>query len=230
MSTREGGVSAGSYAALNLGTHVGDAPEAVASNRQALAHALGGVRLQWLRQEHGTRVVRATVATTAHEPFADASWTDEPGVGCCVLVADCLPVLLASCNGRAVGAAHAGWRGLAAGVVEAALGQVARAAACEPAQVVAWLGPCIGAARFEVGEEVVQAFGGGARFAARGWRDGRERWFADLPGLAADRLRAAGVLDVSDAAACTVEDSSRFFSYRRDGITGRLAAAVWRRG
>lgn len=230
MSTREGGASAGAYAGLNLGAHVGDSAQAVAANRQALARKLGGVRLQWLRQVHGAEVVRATPATTADEPCADAAWTDAPGVACCVLVADCLPVLLAAHNGRAVGAAHAGWRGLAAGVVEAALEQVAAGAGCEPAQVVAWLGPCIGPRRFEVGAEVVQALGGGPRFTARGWRDGRERWLADLSGLAADRLRAGGVRVVSDGAACTVEDASRFFSYRRDGVTGRLAAAVWLRG
>lgn len=230
MTTREGGSSAGPYASFNLGCHVGDDPEAVASNRRALAQALGGVRLQWLSQEHGARVVRATAATLADEPRADAAWTDEPGMACCVLVADCLPVLLSAENGRAVGAAHAGWRGLAAGVVEAALEQVARGAGCEPAQVVAWLGPCIGPRRFEVGEDVLQAFGGGPRFTASGWRDGRPRWLADLPGLAADRLRAAGVQSIGDGAACTVEEPSRFFSYRRDGVTGRLAAAVWRLG
>ena len=229
MSTREGGASAGPYAGFNLGAHVGDAVQAVAANRGALAQALGGVRLQWLRQEHGARVVRATAATIEDEPCADAAWTDEPGLACCVLVADCLPVLLAAANGRAVGAAHAGWRGLAAGVVEAAVQQVAHGAGCEPAQVVAWLGPCIGARSFEVGEDVVQAFAGGPRFAARGPREGRQRWLADLPGLAADRLRRAGVTALSSEAPCTVEDASRFFSYRRDGVTGRLAAAVWRR-
>ena len=228
MTTRAGGQSTGPYAAFNLGTHVGDVPLAVAANRRALADSLGGVRLQWLRQEHGARVVQATTATTADEPCADAAWTDEPGVACCVLVADCLPVLLAAANGRAVGAAHAGWRGLAAGVLEAALNRVADGAGCEPGQVVAWLGPCIGPRRFEVGQDVVQAFGGGSRFTARGWRDGAQRWLADLPGLAIDRLRRAGVMALSDGAACTVEDASRFFSYRRDGVTGRLAAAVWR--
>jgi YfiH family protein len=228
MTTREGGASAGPYAGFNLGTHVGDAPEAVVSNRRLLAQGLGGVQLQWLQQEHGARVVRATAATAADEPRADAAWTDEPGLACCVLVADCLPVLLCAGNGRAVAAAHAGWRGLAAGVLEAALEQLARGAGCEPAQVVAWLGPCIGARRFEVGEDVVTVFGGGPRFAVQGWRDGRQRWLADLPGLAADRLRAAGVRSISGGDACTVEDASRFFSYRRDGVTGRLAAAVWR--
>jgi YfiH family protein len=207
---------------------VGDSPQAVAANRQALAQQLGGVRLQWLSQVHGARVVHATPATTLDEPRADAAWTDEPGVACCVLVADCLPVLLAATNGRAVGAAHAGWRGLAAGVLEAALEQVARGAGCEPAHVVAWLGPCIGAGRFEVGEDVVQAFEGGPRFTPRGWREGRQRWLADLPGLATDRLRRAGVMAISGEAPCTVEDDSRFFSYRRDGVTGRQAAAVWR--
>lgn len=229
MTTRPGGASLGPYAGCNLGAHVGDEPHAVVANRGALAQRLGDVRLQWLRQEHGVRVLRATSATTAEEPSADAAWTDEPGVACCVLVADCLPVLLAAADGRAVAAVHAGWRGLAAGVVEAALAHMARGAGCEPGQIVAWLGPCIGAQRFEVGEDVVQAFGGGPRFAARGVRDGRQRWLADLQGLAQDRLRAAGVAALSGAAACTVEDASRFFSYRRDGVTGRLAAAVWRR-
>ena len=230
MSTRAGGASAGPYGGLNLGTHVGDAPQAVAANRHALAQALGGVRLQWLSQVHGARVVRATFATAAEEPCADAAWTTEPGLACCVLVADCLPVLLAADNGCAVGAAHAGWRGLAAGVLEACVEQLACAAGCEPAQVVAWLGPCIGPGRFEVGEDVVQALGDGPRFVARGWRDGRLRWLADLPGLAADRLQAAGVRTLSRGSSCTVEDASRFFSYRRDGVTGRLAAAVWLRG
>lgn len=229
MSTRQGGASTGPYASLNLGGHVGDDPGTVAANRLALARQLGGVRLQWLRQEHGARVVRASSATTAEEPCADAAWTDEPAVACCVLVADCLPVLLAGADGRAVGAVHAGWRGLAAGVLEAGLEQVAHGAGCEPAQVVAWLGPCIGPRRFEVGEDVVQALGGGPRFTARGRRDGRDRWLADLSGLAADRLRRAGVVALGDGAACTVEDASRFFSFRRDGVTGRLAAAVWRR-
>lgn len=230
MTTREGGSSTGPYAGFNLARHVGDAPAAVAANRAALARTLAGeLRLQWLDQVHGTRVMRASAATTADEPRADAAWTDEPGVACCVLVADCLPVLLAAANGRAVAAAHAGWRGLAGGVVEAALAQVAQGAGCEPAQVLAWLGPCIGARRFEVGEDVVDAFGGGPRFVAQGWRDGRLRWLADLPGLAADRLRAAGVPVVSDGTACTVEDASRFFSYRREGVTGRLAAGVWLR-
>jgi YfiH family protein len=228
MTTRDGGTSAGAFASHNLGAHVGDSPQAVAANRQALAQQLGGVRLQWLSQVHGARVVHATPATTLDEPRADAAWTDEPGVACCVLVADCLPVLLAATNGRAVGAAHAGWRGLAAGVLEAALEQVARGAGCEPAHVVAWLGPCIGAGRFEVGEDVVQAFEGGPRFTPRGWREGRQRWLADLPGLATDRLRRAGVMAISGEAPCTVEDDSRFFSYRRDGVTGRQAAAVWR--
>lgn len=229
MTTREGGASTGPYAGFNLGAHVGDAPDAVAANRGAFAQVLGGVRLQWLRQEHGARVLQATRQTTNEEPCADAAWTDEPGVACCVLVADCLPVLLAAANGRAVAAVHAGWRGLAAGVVEAALHQVAQGAHCEPAQVVAWLGPCIGARRFEVGEDVIQAFAGGPRFTAQGWREGRQRWLADLPGLAADRLRGAGVTSISGDALCTVEDASRFFSYRRDGVTGRLAAAIWRR-
>jgi YfiH family protein len=230
MSTREGGFSGGPYAGLNLGAHVGDAPGDVALNRAVLAGAIAPAQPQWLNQVHGATVVEASSATVHAQPEADAVWTREPGVGCCVLVADCLPVLLACRDAGAVAAVHAGWRGLAAGVLEATLDCLGTQAGCDPDRLVAWLGPCIGPRRFEVGEEVVQAFGGGQRFTPQGVRDGRERWLADLPGLAGDRLRAAGVGSVADGTWCTVEDRLRFFSYRRDGLTGRMAAAVWLRG
>lgn len=232
MSTRAGGFSEGPFASLNLGDRVGDDPAAVARNRSRFASALGAAPC-WLQQVHGAVVVDAWAhRDAAAPPVADACWTDRPGVACVVQVADCLPVLLAARNGRAVAAAHAGWRGLAGGVVEATLQAVCRAAGCAADEVVAWLGPCIGPARFEVGADVVAAFPGAdpARFSPRSHPDGRPRWLADLPGLARDRLAAQGLRSVTGGAWCTVSEPSRFFSFRRDGVTGRLAAAVWLSG
>lgn len=230
MSSRRGGVSQGPYASLNLGDHVGDDPAAVAANRAAWAGCLEGAQPLWLRQVHGCEVVRATEALcAAPSPEADGCWTTEPGIACVVQVADCLPVLVAAVNGRAVGAAHAGWRGLAAGVLECTAEAVARAAGCGPEALTCWLGPCIGPRQFEVGAEVVAAFGGGARFVSRPRPDGQMRWLADLPGLARDRLAAAGVYQVLGGTWCTVEDASAFFSFRRDRVTGRQAAAIWLR-
>jgi polyphenol oxidase len=236
MSTRAGGVSVGPFASLNVGTAVGDEPAAVSENRARLAAAIGAAPV-WLRQVHGARVVRVGAADAGAAPQeADACWTDEPGVACAVQVADCLPVLLAARNGRAVAAAHAGWRGLVLGVVEAALAALCDAAACNPGEVAAWLGPCIGPRRFEVGADVLQAFGASPRspdalrFVARPRPDGSARWLANLPQLARDRLRAAGVHRIAGGTWCTVEAASDFFSFRRDGVTGRMAALVWRRG
>ena len=238
MTTREGGSSRPPFDSFNLGDHVGDEPATVSAHREALERGWG-VQVAWLRQVHGTRVVEVSSVLSRpgkvqaaqeegeEEQGADASWTATPGVACAVLVADCLPVLLASRNGRAVGAAHAGWRGLAGGVVEAAVGAVAQGAGCGPEDLVAWLGPCIGPAQFEVGEDVVQAFGGGARFMPRPRPDGSVRWLADLPGLARDRLARLGLREVAGGQGCTVSEPSRFFSFRRDGPTGRMAAAVW---
>ncbi len=233
MSTRAGGVSAPPWDRLNLGTAVGDDPAAVAENRRRFV-ALTGAFPAWLRQVHGHSVVAAheTVAS-AEPPQADASWTDQPGVACIVQVADCMPVLLAAPGGRAVAAAHAGWRGLAGGVVEAALAALCSAACCEPAQVSVWLGPCIGPRRFEVGADVLQAFGQAPdrvdprHFAVAAPSGGAARWLANLPALARERLAQLGVTRVSGGRWCTVDQRSRFFSYRRDGRTGRLAAAVW---
>lgn len=227
MSTRDGGVSAAPYDTLNLGSAVGDTPEAVAENRRRFAAATDAEPV-WMRQVHGTRVMRLGHGDNM---VADAAWTDAPGRACVVQVADCLPVLLARRDGRAVGAAHAGWRGLAGGVVEATVRAICEGSGCAPADLVAWLGPCIGAREFEVGADVLAAFpDAAAHFVSRLRPDGSPRWLADLPALARRRLRAAGVAAVAGGAWCTVEDRSRFFSYRRDGVTGRLAAAVWRRG
>jgi YfiH family protein len=162
---------------------------------------------------------------------ADAAITTEPGLACTVMVADCLPVLFAAPRARAVGAAHAGWRGLAAGVLEATVQALCEVAACGADELSAWLGPCIGPRQFEVGADVQAAFGPAAarHFTARPRPDGSPRWLADLPALARDRLHAAGVLRITGGTWCTVEDPSRFFSFRRDQVTGRMAAAVWLR-
>jgi polyphenol oxidase len=227
MTTRAGGVSAAPYHSLNLGRSAGDEPAAVDENRRRFEAALG-VPTRYLTQVHGADVVRLTHG--APGPFtADAAITTEPGLACSVMVADCLPVLFAAPGGRGVGAAHAGWRGLAAGVLEATVAALCDAAACAPAELAAWLGPCIGPRQFEVGADVPDAFGATAahRFDAKPRPDGSPRWLADLPGLARGRLAAAGVTHVSGGEWCTVEDASRFFSFRRDGATGRMAAAVW---
>ena len=235
MTTRHGGASRGRYATMNVGSAVGDDDGDVAANRAILAAAMNAQPV-FLRQVHGARAIRvgaADVGPGAPVHDADAAVTSEPGIACVVQAADCLPILLAAPGGRAVGAAHAGWRGLAAGVVAAAVDAVCAAGSCAPAEIVAWLGPCIGPAAFEVGADVLLACGvsPGDRVASAHarFRPGAkaDKWLADLPGLARDRLAAAGVTQVSGGAWCTVADPSRFFSFRRDGVTGRMAAAVW---
>jgi YfiH family protein len=238
MSTRAGGISAAPFDTCNLGSAVGDDPAAVAENRARLAAAAGAAPV-WLRQVHGTRVLRLKLtdvqaAADAPPPEADAAVTSERGVVCVVQVADCLPVLFAAANGRAVGAAHAGWRGLAGGVLDNTLAEVCAAAQCAPADVMAWLGPCIGPQEFEVGEDVLRGFGADpagadAAFAWRPRADGSARWLADLPALARKRLQLAGLRQISGGQWCTMQDRSRFFSFRRDRVTGRQAAAVWLR-
>ena len=232
MTTRLGGVSAAPWDRLNLGRSSGDAAEAVAANRARVAAASGSTHV-YMSQVHGDRVLTLDAQSATGSHTADAAWTREPGFACTVMVADCLPVLLAAPQARAVGAAHAGWRGLAGGVVERTIGAVCRGAGCQPRELVAWLGPCIGPDAFEVGADVLQAFGAtpaaasSARFRYQPRPDGEPRWRADLAGLARDRLAAAGVTRVSGGNWCTVTDRSRFFSFRRDGVTGRMAACVW---
>ncbi len=231
MSTREGGQSVGPYASMNLGVAVGDDPDRVAANRARFAVACGAAPV-FLRQVHGTRVVRidaADAAPSAEAHEADASLTTEPGIACTVQVADCLPVLFAAPAARGVAAAHAGWRGLAAGVLEATVDSLCTAAGSRPGELEAWLGVCIGPTAFEVGPDVLEAFGvaptraDSARFKAAD----PGKWLADLSGLARDRLRACGLQRISAASGCAFSEPSRFFSYRRDRVTGRMAAAVW---
>jgi hypothetical protein len=233
MSLRAGGVSTGAYASANLSLAVGDDADAVAENRRRYAAALGAKPV-WLQQVHGTRVRRVGRADLDGPPaVADAAWTDEPAIACTVQVADCLPVLFAAPGARAVAAAHAGWRGLAGGVVEATLAALCEAAACDPAAVAAWLGPCIGPGQFEVGADVLDAFGvtpaatDGTAFVPHRAADGSVRWLADLPRLAHERLRRAGLARIGGGGSCTFDDGARFFSFRRDRITGRHAASVW---
>ena len=237
LATRAGGASSGPFSSLNLGTAVGDAADAVAENRRRFAAALDA-RPVFLRQLHGTRVVRLTARDWAlGAPIeADAAFTTEPGVACTVQVADCLPVLLAAPQGRGVAAAHAGWRGLAGGVIDASVNALCEATHCGPEELRAWLGPCIGPRQFEVGADVLAAFGAATdgsdplRFVLGARADGSPRWLANLPQLARDRLAALGLTHIDGGAWCTVEDDSRFFSFRRDGVTGRHAAAIWLRG
>ncbi|WP_028080517.1 peptidoglycan editing factor PgeF [Solimonas soli] len=225
QTTRLGGVSAGPYASLNLGSNTADDPARVASNRARLRAALALPREPaWLRQVHGCTVVDA--ATVAGEaPAADAGQSGLPGVVCAVLTADCLPVLFCADDGSWVAAAHAGWRGLAAGVLEATL----RCAPLPPARLMAWLGAAIGPGHFEVGPEVREAFVGARPEAGAAFAPGRgDRWQADLYALARLRLAGAGLLRVHGGGLCTYADAVRFYSFRREPHTGRMAALIWR--
>lgn len=229
FTLRTGGVSQPPCDTFNVGTHVGDDPRAVAENRAALRASLDlPAEPAWLEQVHGRRVVALDRAATLESPGpADAAVSHTPDGICAIQVADCMPVLLAAADGSAVGAAHAGWRGLAGGVLEATV----RAMNTPPAELLCWLGPAIGQAHFEVGEEVRAAFlaadtGAAAAFAA----NDSGRWQCDLYALARRRLMALGVTSVYGGGWCTYADAGRFFSYRRDGRCGRMVALIWRTG
>jgi polyphenol oxidase len=222
MTTRAGGISTGAFASFNLALHVGDDPAAVVENRRSLRDTLElPAEPQWLEQVHGTNV--AIVPGRPQGP-ADGAVSFTRGAVCAVMVADCLPVFLASRAGDRIGLAHVGWRGLAAGVVDAVISKLD----CDPKQLVAWLGPAIGPQAFEVGSEVRAAFTTGDPGADAFFRDGRAgHFFADLPALARRRLALAGVTDVHGGHHCTHSEPARFFSHRRDGRTGRMAALLW---
>ena len=230
-STRDGGASTGAYAGLNLGLHVGDDPGTVQTNRQRLQAAMG-VRAVFLNQVHGHDVLELG-RSTHHGLQADGAFTTESGVACTAMVADCLPVLLCDVRGQSVAAVHAGWRGLLGvegqGVLESAIA----AMAVQGCELLAWLGPCIGPQAFEVGDEVRAAFVDPAPQTGACFRPGAPtKWLADLPALARQRLAGAGVQGIygNDGTSpwCTVANPSRFFSHRRDGISGRMAASIWR--
>lgn len=220
ITTRSGGISAAPFDSFNLGEHVEDDPVAVTKNRQRLISQLG-CKPAWLRQVHGVAVVPAEPGEVLE---ADASWTATPGVACTVMTADCLPVLFCDRAGSRVAAAHAGWRGLAGGVLEATLDALAVA----PEDVLAWLGPAIGPQAFEVGAEVREAFMAVHPQAAEAFVASVNpgRYMADIYQLARIRLAARGVTAVYGGGFCTYSDP-RFYSYRRAAQTGRFASLIW---
>ncbi|WP_293765976.1 peptidoglycan editing factor PgeF [uncultured Aquitalea sp.] len=222
ITTRQGGASQGPYAGFNLGTHVGDDPAHVAANREQLRQLLPA-EPAWLNQVHGTHVVDAADIGEILVD-ADASVARAPGAVCVVMTADCLPVLLTNREGTTVGAAHAGWRGLCDGVIEATVESMG----AEPATLMAWLGPAIGPDAFEVGGEVRDAFMAADPAADAAFSpiaDGK--YLADIYLLARQRLQALGVTEVYGGDFCTVIDRPRFYSYRRDRVTGRMASLIW---
>lgn len=238
-TTRASGVSGAPYDSLNLGDHVGDDPAHVAANRAIFQQAIGA-RAVFLNQVHGTQVLQLD-AVTPHASVADACLTDQPGLACTIMVADCLPVLFASVDGGWVAAAHAGWRGLAGsngvGILEETCKHFDALALVNKGkvdtQIIAWLGPCIGPHAFEVGDEVRMAFVTHDPQAAAMFEPlVGGKWLANLAGLARQRLAALGVTQVfgNDGSAdwCTFAQSSRFFSHRRDRVSGRLAVSIWR--
>lgn len=225
---RSGGVSTGRYASLNLGDHVADAPEAVAENRRRLRVAAElPTEPAWLAQVHGTRIADLDSPSEAVPPTAvpaDGAVTRMPGRICAILTADCLPILFASETGDAVAAAHAGWRGLVGGVIEACVSTLGAA----PGTLLAWMGPAIGPGHFEVGAEVRDELlrgdpGAGSAFVP----NDRGRFMADLPELARRRLKHLGIARIYGGSECTHAQKERFFSHRRDGQTGRQASLVW---
>ena len=233
-TTRMGGVSLPPFDSLNLGDHVQDEEVAVQANRERLQHHMAPARPVFLKQVHGVDVA----VLDAHTPqgvVADACVSAQPHVACTIMVADCMPLLFTDTQGRVVAAAHAGWRGLAAGVIEQTVHAIQQQAKTTATNIQAWLGPCIGPSHFEVGNDVYAAFvsheeNAQACFVAHPVH--AHKWLADLPALARLRLRALGVASISgndsSLAWCTVAQHSRLFSFRRDGVTGRFAVCIWR--
>jgi len=232
MTTRSGGVSIGAHASMNIGRAVEDDPIAVAKNRERVSEALRAQAV-FMPQAHGTGVLRLKpehLRKLASIPTADASVSTTPRLGVAIQVADCLPVLFAAPGG--VAGAHAGWRGLAAGVLENTVSALCSAADCRPGDIHAWMGACIGPDAFEVGADVLQAFGaepspsGSEFFVYRENASGEPRWRADLVGLARKRLQALGLAGISGGHWCTYSEDSRFFSYRRERLGGRMVACI----
>ncbi|VAX04773.1 FIG00003370: Multicopper polyphenol oxidase [hydrothermal vent metagenome] len=223
-TSRIGGVSRAPFDSFNLADHVGDHPVAVLANRELLLEELAlPAEPTWLKQVHGSRVISLD-GSSIKLPEADASVSTEPGRVCAVLTADCLPVLFCDRAGTRVAAAHAGWRGLATGVLEATVAQMAVA----PDEIMAWLGPAIGPPAFEVGTDVRTAFVDGDATSATAFVAlGDGRWLANIDSLARQRLARAGVTAVYGGDRCTYSEAGMFYSYRRDGATGRMASLVW---
>lgn len=228
-TTRQGGVSLPPYQSFNLAEHVGDSLQAVAQNRARLAQALPAHETWvWLDQQHTANALYFDQAWSV-PPVADAMWTDQPGLVLSIMTADCLPILVTNHAGTLVAAIHAGWRGLADGIVQNTLKQLPE----KPANLLAWIGPAISSARFEVGEDVRQAFvqqtsDFDCYFKPQPAQ--AAKYLADLPALAEKILHQQGVQEVRQSGLCSFEDASRFFSYRRDGQTGRMASLIWLEG
>lgn len=221
QTLRSGGLSQAPWDSFNLAEHVGDNPADVAGNRNLLRQKLPAEPC-WLTQTHGDFAVDAVIAPKMIE--ADAAFSSQAGVVCAVMTADCLPVLFCDAAGSVVAAAHAGWRGLLSGVLEQTIARMQ----VPGGQLLAWLGPCIGPENFEVGDEVRQAFVARDSAAKAAFKSlGQSKWLADLPLLARQRLNSAGVLAIFGGGMCTVDEGSRFYSYRRDGVTGRMASLIW---
>jgi YfiH family protein len=222
MTTRQGGVSQPPYESFNLGGHVKDDPKRVAQNRDLLRKYLPTEPF-WLDQVHGRAVIR--VEANNGNTRADAAYTRQTSRVCVVMTADCLPVLLCDDLGHVVAAAHAGWRGLAAGVLEATV----EAMQIPPRRLMAWMGAAIGPQAFEVGNEVRDTFMNDLPAASAAFKPGKQpgKWWADIYQLARLRLERAGVPRIFGGGLCTYTDSERFFSYRRDGETGRMASLIW---
>jgi YfiH family protein len=223
VTLRTGGYSSGPYASFNLADHTEDDPAAVRRNRALLREYF---RLPaepvWLQQVHSNRIIRAEQDHIGTE--ADGSWTTSPGVVCVALTADCLPVLICNRDGTRVAAAHAGWRGLHAGVISNAV----RSLHCDPGELMVWLGPAIGPGAFEVGPDVVQAFSeSDPENAAAFRRTDEQHWLCDLYRLARLELARLGIASIYGGNDCTFTDKQRFYSYRRDGKTGRMASLIW---
>jgi len=221
VTTRRGGVSKDAWKSLNLGMNCGDVPGNVVENRRLLQPMLPNPP-KWLSQIHGKGVIEHD-GNTGSRDAADAIVSSNPGRVCAVLTADCLPVLFTDKRAGQVAVAHAGWRGLACGVLESTL----NAMDSGPGDIMAWLGPGIGPDRYEVGDDVRDAFISKSPAADRAFKPSGERWLANLYLLARQRLSEAGVENVYGGRHCTFSDSARFFSYRRDGVTGRMASLIW---
>ncbi len=225
-TTRAGGVSEGVFSSLNLATHVGDWPEHVLQNRQRLRQRAGlPAEPVWLCQCHGKQVVELTAHSKHDAPQADAAHSREAGVVCAVLTADCLPILMCDLDGGQVAAIHAGWRGLHAGVISNTVQQFD----CAPHELLVWLGPAIGSQAFEVGGDVYTAFVSKSRVNQTAFEPaGDQHWRCDIYQLARLELQALGTEAIYGGQWCTHSDASRFYSFRRDGETGRMASLIWR--
>ena len=224
ITTRSGGISCGPYSSLNLADHVGDDPWAVAKNRLLLRECVSELPSDplWLKQVHGVNCVAAEDGVDGTE--ADASWSHTSGNVCAVLTADCLPLLLCDESGSVVSAVHAGWQGLVKGVIEASVKTLPVA----PQTLMVWMGPAIGPNRFEVGADVRNAFFLHEAKAAQAFNSiSNGKWLGDIYLLARQRLNAVGVTRIYGGGECTVTDSKRFFSFRRDKATGRMASLIW---